>query len=109
MTKAFCTVKVNKDDAEIEVYEVKELTGSASVTIRKSKQTPMFEFEGELYWRAKRNAIDDRRSTCQGKMKVHEFSAEDDELSIDVTCGTEGPWADSVRRIVQRDVSERLL
>jgi len=43
---------LDKADATIEVYEVKELTGSASVTIRKQKQTPMFEFEGEVYWRA---------------------------------------------------------
>ena len=32
-----CVIKVNAADAEIEVYEVKELTGSASVTIRKQK------------------------------------------------------------------------
>jgi len=56
------------------VYEVKEIKGSASVTIRKQKQNPMFEFEGELYWRAKCTKPNDPHSTCQGKIKFHEFN-----------------------------------
>ena len=65
---------MNVPNARIEVYEVKEMTGSASVTIRKQKQTPMFEFEGELYWRAKSTKPGDDRSSCQGKIKFHEFN-----------------------------------
>ena len=37
LKQKFCEIKLNKADAAIEVYEVKELTGSASVTIRKQK------------------------------------------------------------------------
>ena len=96
---------MNVDEAAIEVYEVKELTGSASVTIRKQKQTPMFEMEGELYWRAKSTRPGDEHSTCQGKIKMHEFNQEDDELQTDVTCGIETSWADGVRRAVQTKVS----
>jgi len=40
----------------------------------------MFEFEGELYWRAKCTKETDTHSTCQGKIKMHEFNQEDDEL-----------------------------
>ena len=35
LASAWCTIKINAADASIELYEVKELTGSASVTIRK--------------------------------------------------------------------------
>lgn len=48
----------------------------------------MFEFEGELYWRAKSIAADDDRSKCQGKLKFYEFNQTDDELSVEITCGT---------------------
>jgi len=109
LTQTWCNIKVNKGEACIEVYEVKELTGTASVTIRKQKQTPMFEFEGEVYWRAKSTRVGDDRSSCQGKIKVHEFNQEDDELQTDVTCGTDTEWANNVRRIVQNEVSDLLL
>ena len=62
LTRVWCQIKIEAAGANIEVYEVKTLTGSASVTIRKQKQTPMFEMEGELYWRAQK--IDDDRSKC---------------------------------------------
>ena len=69
----------------------------------------MFEFEGELYWRAKCTKPNDPHSTCQGKIKFHEFNQEDDELQTDVTCGQEGDWADNVRRAVQSEVSRTIL
>ena len=109
LTEKWCAIKLNAADAAIEVYEVKEITGSASVTIRKQKQTPMFEFEGEVYWRAKSTKDGDDRSSCQGKIKFHEFNQEDDEIQTDVTCGTESNWADDVRRAVQNKVSQKLL
>ena len=102
-------IKVNAADADIEVYEVKELTGSASVTIRKQKQVAMFEFEGELYWKAKANKASDTHSVCQGKIKLHEFNQEDDEIQVDITCGTEGSWADGVKRAVKNEVTACLL
>ena len=109
LTQKWCAISLNKADALIEVYEVKELTGSASVTIRKQKQTPMFEFEGEVYWRAKSTKPDDERSTCSGKIKIHEFNQEDDEVQTDVTCNTDSNWASAVRRVIQTEVSEKLL
>lgn len=109
LTRVWCSIKINKADAEIEVYEVKELTGSASVTIRKQKQVAMFEFECELYWKARANKEHDTHSTCQGKIKIHEFNQEDDELQVEVTCGTEGAWAEGVSRAVKNDISQSLL
>ncbi len=40
---------------------------------------------------------------------MHEFNQEDDELQTDVTCGTEGDWADNVRRAVMNEVSLKIL
>ena len=110
LTSAWCTIKINAADAAIELYEVKELTGSASVTIRKQKQVAMFEFEGELYWRARATKEHDTHSTCQGKIKFHEFNQEDDEIAIeDVTCGTESNWADGVKQAVRTRLPEVIL
>ena len=69
----------------------------------------MFEYEGEVYWRAKCTKANDTHSTCQGKIKMHEFNQEDDELSVDVTCGTDGNWADGVRQAVRTKVAECIL
>ena len=53
LSEQFCKiVSEGPADAKIEIYEVKTLTGTASVTIRKQKQIFMFEFEGELYFKA---------------------------------------------------------
>jgi activator of HSP90 ATPase len=52
LSREWCNISINANDAQIVVYEVKELKGSANVTIRKQKQIFMFEFEGELYWKA---------------------------------------------------------
>ena len=79
------------------------------MTIRKQKQVAMFEFEGELYWRARATKAHDTHSTCQGKIKMHEFNQEDDELSVDVTCGADGDWADGVRQAVRTKVAECIL
>ena len=35
LTQKWCEIKVTRAEANIEIYEVKELKGSASVTIRK--------------------------------------------------------------------------
>jgi activator of HSP90 ATPase len=52
LSREWCNISINANDAQIVVYEVKELKGTANVTIRKQKQIFMFEFEGELYWKA---------------------------------------------------------
>ena len=109
LTTNWCTIVMDKADANISVYEVKELTGSASVTIRKQKQIFMFEFEGELYWKAKCTKVDDDRSECQGKLKVFEFNQEDDELQTEVTCEKSNNWADGVKRALRNEVTQRLL
>lgn len=106
LTKKWTSMVINRADAEIAIYEVKELKGSASVTIRKQKQIFMFEFEGELYWKAKSTKAGDDRSNCMGKIKFYEFNQEDDELSTEVTCEAEGNWADGVKRALRNEITE---
>lgn len=88
LTKNWCTISINANDAHIEIYEVKELKGAANVTIRKQKQIFMFEFEGEIYWKAKNMKKEDewKEEKCQGKLKLFEFNQEDDEINVEVTC-----------------------
>ena len=109
LTKRWTSMVVNQADAEIAIYEVKELKGAASVTIRKQKQIFMFEFEGELYWKAKSTKEGDERSNCMGKIKFYEFNQEDDELQTEVTCEAEGNWADGVKRALRNEITQKLL
>ena len=64
-------------------YEIKEIEGQASVTIRKQKQIFLFDFELEIYFDAKRES--DPSQECKGKVKVHEFNQDDDEINLDIT------------------------
>ena len=97
-------VCINQSDAKIEVYEIKELKGSANVSIRKGKQIFMYEFEGELYWRAKNTKVGDewKEQTCKGKLKFFEFNHEDDEINVEVTCEQPGVWEDGVKSAVRK-------
>jgi len=56
----------------VRLYEVKEIEGAASVTIRKQKQIFLYDFEIELYFDAKK--VDDDDVNCKGKIKFHEFN-----------------------------------
>lgn len=104
LTKQWVQVCINQSDAKIEVYEIKELKGSANVSIRKGKQIFMYEFEGELYWRAKNTKVGDewKEQTCKGKLKFFEFNHEDDEINVEVTCEQPGVWEDGVKSAVRK-------
>ena len=104
LKQLWCAITMEVADAKIEIYEIKELKGAASVTIRKQKQIFMYEFEGEVYWKAICTKDNDDRSQCQGKLKVHEFNQEDDEddFSTDVTCEKSNPWVDGVKTAVRK-------
>lgn len=92
-------------EAEITIYEIKELKGSASVTIRKQKQLFMFEFEGEVYFKAKSIIPGDDRTDMSGKIKLFEFDHQDDEISTEITAEKPGQWADKVKSALRKDVT----
>lgn len=108
LTREWCSIVHRTAEAEIMIYEIKELKGSASVTIRKQKQLFMFEFEGEVYFKAKSIVPGDDRTNMQGKIKLFEFDHQDDEISTEVTAEQPGKWADNVRSALRREVTEKL-
>jgi len=80
---AVSKLQITKNDTLVRLYEVKTIEGEASVTIRKQKQIFLYEFELELYFDACKIGNDAQK--CKGKLKVHEFNQDDDELTIDIT------------------------
>lgn len=67
----------------------------------------MYEYEGELYWRANNTNKDGPNAveTCTGKIKIHEFNQEDDELSTEVSTEMGGKWVDDVKRSLRNEVT----
>ena len=64
----------------------------------------MFEFEGELYWKAANTKAGEewKAQSCKGKIKLHEFNHEDDEINVEVTCEQPGAWEDGVKQAVRK-------
>lgn len=87
---------------------MKEIKGEASVSIRKQKQIFLFEFEMELYWDAK--SLSDEETKCSGKIKVFEFSQDDDdELRVEVTCEKPGKFVQDAKSLMRKDMTDAML
>lgn len=56
----------------VRLYEVKSITGNASITIRKQKQIFLFEYTIEMYFDSKHK--EDEETKCMGTIKLHEFN-----------------------------------
>ena len=95
---------VQKGSTYVRFYEVKSLTGEASVTIRKQKQIFLYDFEVEIYFDAK--DLDDEAVTCKGTIKFHEFNQDDDELSSDITCETPSEFVTKVKKILNSEMTD---
>ena len=65
MTDNLTGMKINENGIEIDLYEVKEIKGHATIAIRKQKLIKTFEFEIEVYFKAKREAEE-----CQGRIII---------------------------------------
>lgn len=100
-------IQVKKDGTVVRFYEVKEIEGQASVTIRKQKQIFLFDFETEIYFDASQEA--DPSTTCKGKVKVHELNQDDDEISLEITQETQSDFVSQVKKIINNQMSEELL
>lgn len=74
LTEKLATLKFTKNDVEVKLYEVKNIEGDASVTIRKQKQIFLFDFEIELYFIANKVGNTDKEQECKGKVKILEFN-----------------------------------
>lgn len=106
LTKEFCTIEAAIPGAKIQIYEVKELKGTASVTIRKQKQIFMYEFEGELYWKAQHT--EDDRQDVMGRIKLFEFCQNDDEITTELFCEKSTDWAEQVKSFMRNEMPGRL-
>lgn len=72
LTEALCKIEFKKGDLCVSYYEIKELKGEASITIRKQKQIFLFDFEAEIYFEAYK--ISDPNVKCKGKVKTNEIN-----------------------------------
>jgi hypothetical protein len=46
---------------------------------------------------------------CKGKVKVHEFNQDDDELTLEITQESPATFVDEVKKILKNDMNELLL
>lgn len=89
------------------MYEVKEIEGQASVTIRKQKQIFLYDFEVEIYFDAKSD--DDPTQNCKGRVKIHEFNQDDDEINLEIIQETQSDFVSKVKKIINNTMTEELL
>ena len=59
----------------------------------------MFEFEGEVYFKATHKT--DERQDVMGRLKLHEFNKEDDEIQAEHTCEKNTSWAEGVKKFMR--------
>lgn len=104
LTDEICKLQVTKNDITVNFYEIKTITGEASVTIRKQKQIFLYDFEFEVYFEAK-GAGD----SCKGKVKVLEFNQDDDELQFEITQEKPSEFVSKVKKIIDSDLNELTL
>ena len=107
LSEQICKLQLTKNDTLVKLYEIKTMEGEASVTIRKQKQIFLYEFELEIYFEAMK--IGDPAQKCKGKVKVHEFNQDDDELNMEITQESPASFVDEVKKILKGDMNDLLL
>ena len=100
-------LQVVKDDIKVEMYDIKEMEGQASVTIRKQKQIFLYDIETEIYFQA--HKVSDPSQECKGRVKVFELNQDDDEINLEITQETQSDFVSAVKKILNNQMSEELL
>lgn len=82
--------------SEIKISKVKEVKGSATISIRKKKQVYIYEFEIEGEWEAHEKEGDEE---AKGTFKIREFYQDDDpeDIEVDVTAEKSDEYHDAAR------------
>ena len=101
------TLQITKDGILVKLYEIKEIEGQASVTIRKQKQIFLYDFEVEIYFTAE--LVADPSQSCKGRVKVHEFNQDDDEINLEITQETQSDFVSQVKKILNNEMCDELL
>ena len=97
------------EETSVNVTKVKKLEGEASLTIRKQKQIHVFHYDVELEFKAEAG---DRWT--EGKVKVHEFYAGDDEVEVTTTIdkssdGLPDPFLEAVKKAIKTQLAGQIL
>lgn len=107
LTEEISKLVVTHNDITVKMYEMKEISGEASVTIRKQKQIFLFDIEGEIYFEAFK--VSDPSIQCKGKVKFHEVNQDDDELCLEITQEKPTDFVADVKRVINNQGNEALL
>jgi activator of HSP90 ATPase len=72
LSERIVKIAIESEDLRIKLYEMKSIEGSASITIRKSKQIFLFDFTIEIYFDAYREGA--KEDNIMGRVILHEFN-----------------------------------
>lgn len=92
----------------IKITNVKDIKGSAVITIRKKKQMYIYDFEIECEWEAAENEGDQE---AKGTLTVKEFHQDDDfeDVEIEVKAETSSNFTDEVRNAIRTNTKSLIL
>ena len=92
---------------KIRLYEIKEMIGSASITIRKQKQIFLYEFKMEIFFEAE--DLEGKEEKRMGRVKVEEFNQDDDDIDVSVVCEKSGDFTAVVKKFLMSDAKKEIL
>lgn len=85
--------------SELTVSKIKEIKGSATISIRKKKQVYLYDFEIEGEWKAAEREGDQEAT---GEFRIQEFFQDDDpeDVQLHVTAEKSDEYHEEARRVV---------
>lgn len=61
----------------------------------------------EIYFKA--NKVSDPTQECKGRVKIHDFNQDDDELAIDITQEQQSELVSQVKKILNNEMCELVI
>lgn len=94
--------------SEIKVSKVKEVKGSAVISIRKKKQVYIYEFEIKCEWEAHEKEGD---SEAKGEFTIKEFYQDDDpeDIELEITAEKSDEYHNECRSQIQSKMKPRIV
>ena len=92
----------------IKIKKVKDIKGSAVITIRKKKQLYLYDFEIELEWEASEKEGDEEAT---GTVKILEFHQddEDDDINLEINAEKSTNYSDEVRSTINSKTKSMII
>jgi activator of HSP90 ATPase len=114
--KLFLTENLSKLEHEaftprasnIKITKVKDIKGSAVITIRKKKQMFLYDFEIELEWEATEREGDEE---AKGTIKIFEFHQDDDDddINLEIKADKETHYSDEARSAINSSTKSKII